>query len=308
MTQPPMIDNPRSDRIKAVASLTGRSARRRSGRILVEGPQAVRELALHRAESIIDIYITDRVEMADPALAKAVREATRWVHSVTPEVAAAISPDCQGIAAVAGAEALEHGAEQIWERLDLDLVALEAKSIPGASDVPVPPNVSVPFVVCLPETQDPGNVGTVIRTADAMGAAAVILGSGTADPANPKVIRASAGSVFHIPLVRVPLETVRGNLRAGDWAMLGTAGHGADVRLDDMAEAALTGHGDALTAVLARPHAWVFGNEARGLAVEDIALCDLLVEIPLAGHAESLNAAAAAAMCLYISHLATTNQ
>ena len=99
-----MIDNPRSDRIKAVASLTGRSARRRSGRILVEGSQAVRELALHRPESIIDIYITDRVEMADPALAKAVREATRWVHSVTPEVAAAISPDCQGIAAVAGAE------------------------------------------------------------------------------------------------------------------------------------------------------------------------------------------------------------
>ena len=303
MTRPPIIDNPRSDRIKAVAALAGRSARRRSGRILVEGPQAVRELALHRPGSIIDLYITDRVQMADPELAEAVRGATQWVHSVTPEVAAAISPDCQGIAAVASVEALESGSLQIWERLTLDLEALRTQENSGDA-----PRVSVPFIVCLPETQDPGNVGTVIRTADAMGAAAVVLGSGTADPANPKVIRSSAGSVFHIPLVRVPLETVRGNLDTDTWAMLGTAGHGADIRLDDMAVSALTGSADALTSVLSRPHAWVFGNEARGLAAEDIALCDLLVEIPLSGHAESLNAAAAAAMCLYVSHLATTDQ
>lgn len=285
MTNLPLLDNPRSDRIRAVAALGTRSARKRTGRILVEGPQAVRELVVHRPRSVVDVYLTDEAEMRDPALADAARGATTWVHNITQDVAKAISPDCQGVAAVALVDAIEDDAASVWGHLKEG----------GEGEAQ--------FIVCLPETQDPGNVGTVIRTADAMGAAAVVLGAGTADPANPKVIRASAGSVFHLPLLRVPLETVRANV--GSWPILGAAGHGADVTLDTLVQAAL-GSEDASAAhlVLTRPHVWVFGNEARGLSAGDIEVCDLLVEIPINGKAESLNAAAAAAMCLFGSHLA----
>lgn len=286
MTNLPLLDNPRSDRIKAVSALAGRSARKRSGRMLVEGPQAVRELVMHRPRSVVDVYLTDELEMRDPDLAAAARDATKWVHNVTWDVARAISPDCQGIAAVAQADAIQSDAASVWDGLR------EGGEGGGR------------FVVCLPETQDPGNAGTIIRTADAMGAAAVVLGAGTADPSNPKVIRSSAGSVFHLPLLRVPLETVRANLPADQWPILGTSGHDADITLDTLTVAVGAGEGvSAAESVLARPHVWVFGNEARGLAAEDIALCDLLVEIPIAGKAESLNAAAAAAMCMYASHL-----
>ncbi len=286
MTNLPLLDNPRSDRIKAVAALAGRSTRKRSGRILVEGPQAVRELVLHRPRAVIDVYITDELEMRYPGLADAARGATKWVHNVTLDVAKAISPDCQGIVAVAQVEAIESDAASVWETLK-----------EGGED-------AAQFLVCLPETQDPGNVGTIIRTADAMGASAVVLGAGTADPANPKVIRSSAGSVFHLPVLRVPLETVQANVTERRWPILGTSGHGADITLDTLAVAAVAGGAaSAAQSVLSRPHVWVFGNEARGLSAEDVALCDLLVEIPIAGEAESLNAAAAAAMCMYASHL-----
>ncbi|WP_099332100.1 TrmH family RNA methyltransferase [Actinomyces minihominis] len=290
------IDNPRSDRIRTVAGLRGSSGRRRSGRILVEGPQAVRELVNHRPDFVVDVYLTDEVEERDRELAAASRRATHYVHNVTPEVARAISPDCQGVAAVATVDALEADAGETWEVLRAR--ASQASQSAGARS---------PFVVCLPETQDPGNAGTIIRSADAMGAAAVILGSGTVDPANPKVIRSSAGSVFHIPILRLPLETVRANLPEGEWPILGTSGHDSDVTLDALAVAALTGETEeGVGAALANPHVWVFGNEARGLSEGAVAICDLLVEIPLLGDAESLNAAAAAAMCLYTSHLSTT--
>lgn len=269
----------------------------------MEGPQAVRELLKFRPDDVVDVYLTDEVESRDRELALLAREATRWVHPVTAEVAKAISPDCQGVAAVAEVRAVGQDPSGLWSSL--------RKVAPGGTR---------PFVVCLPQTQDPGNLGTIIRSADAMGAEAVILGRGTVEPANPKVIRSSAGSVFHLPIVRASLSEAREQLAGRSWSFLATAGRGADLVLDDLVTPSHirartcaedreppSPQGDGALAgadlVLAGPHVWVFGNEAHGLDRDDLALCDFTVGIPIAGKAESLNAAAAAAMCLYASHL-----
>lgn len=294
MTEIP-LDNPRSDRIKSVAALRTRSGRRRSGRALVEGPQAVREALRFRASEVVDIYLSDEAESRDPELAALAREVTTWVHPMTEDVARAISPDCQGIAAVVDGSAFVTDGSGFWDGLLRGGHTTRASAETSAVDA------LRPFLVCLPEGRDPGNVGTIIRSADAMGAAGVVLGRGTVDPANPKVIRSSAGSVFHLPLVRASLEDVRSHLADAGWLILGTTGQDADITLDELVRGRLVdgAEGNAL----AQPHVWVFGNEARGLSREDLSVCDLRVAIPITGEAESLNAAAAAAVCVYASHL-----
>lgn len=293
-----LLDNPRSDRIRSVAALRTRSGRRRSGRILVEGPQAVREALRFRPGDVIDVYLTDDAESRDRGLAALARETTTWVHAVTEAVAHAISPDCQGVAAVIDGSALVASTSDFFERFSSHSCADDQGDEGGASS-------ARPFLLCLPEGRDPGNVGTIIRSADALGASGVILGRGTVDPANPKVIRSSAGSVFHLPLVRASLEDVQTSLTGAGWVILGTTGRDADVTLDDLVFA--SSMAAPSTPGLREPHVWVFGNEARGLSAEELARCDLRVGIPLSGHAESLNAAAAAAVCLYASHLTATS-
>lgn len=137
---------------------------------------------------------------------------------------------------------------------------------------------------------DPGNAGTLIRTADAMGCAGVVLvGAGAVDPHNGKAVRASAGSFFHIPVARRTdaLEVID-TLRSAGFVVLATAADG-ELSLDD-ADTVLSGRAT-----------WLFGNEAHGLADEVSAAADHRVSIPIRGRAESLNIAAAAAMCLYSS-------
>ena len=148
------------------------------------------------------------------------------------------------------------------------------------------------LAVALAELADPGNAGTILRTADACGAGAVVFGAGSADPYGGKAVRASAGSVFHVDVVRgAPLETVIPALQAAGVTVLAADGGG---------EAAL----DGLTTQLAGPVLWLFGNEARGVPADLAALADARVRIPMRGRAESLNLAAAAAICLYTTQLA----
>jgi RNA methyltransferase, TrmH family len=140
-------------------------------------------------------------------------------------------------------------------------------------------------VVLLVEAADPGNVGTVIRTADAAGADAVVLTSGSVDPYGGKCVRASAGSLFHLPVVSgIAVDKAVTDLRAAGLQVLATTTDGTD--LDDIAD-------------LHRPTAWLFGNEAHGLSATTTALADRTVRVPIHGRAESLNLAAAAAVCLY---------
>jgi len=145
----------------------------------------------------------------------------------------------------------------------------------------------------LAAVRDPGNAGTVLRTADAAGADAVVLADDAVDPHNPKAVRASVGSVFHLPVVTgtSAAEVVTG-LRAAGLTVL--AADGGDPSAEDLDRFTDSGG-------LAGPTAWLFGNEAWGLPDELRALADAVVAVPLHGRAESLNLATAAAVCLYAS-------
>lgn len=279
--RPPILSNPHADRVKKVARLVGRSARSRSGQMIVEGPQAVRELLIHRSRSVVDVYLTLAAQDSHPEMLSLAHAATRWVHDVTDEVSAAMSNDAQGVVAVAHLDAIE-------------------ESVPNDSDSES--GQSSTFV-CITQGRDPGNVGTIIRAADAMGASAVLLCSGSVDVRNPKVVRSSAGSVFHLPLVPMPsFDDAVDYLRNRGVALLGTSGSVGAEDLSEVIAASMQG----VPTVLTRSHAWLMGNEAKGLSEEELAACDSLVTIPMTGHAESLNVASAASICLYASQLLRT--
>ncbi len=155
-------------------------------------------------------------------------------------------------------------------------------------DVPVAEVVSDARLVAIcADVRDPGNAGTVVRCADAAGADGVVLAGSSVDAYNPKTVRASAGSLFHLPLAVEPSAeaAVRAAKKAG-LTVLAADGAG-EVGLYD--------------APLAGRTAWLFGNEAWGLPDELAALADHRVAIPIRGRAESLNLATAAALCLYES-------
>jgi RNA methyltransferase, TrmH family len=148
-----------------------------------------------------------------------------------------------------------------------------------------------PLVALLANVRDPGNAGTVLRTADAAGARAVVFGDASVDPYNGKCVRASAGSLFHLPVVAgARLEDAVIAMREAGLRIVAADGR-ASRSLDDP---------DVL-ARLSEPTAWLFGNEAWGLPPDLVRMADEPVAVPIYGKAESLNLAAAAAVCLYAS-------
>nr|WP_238400087.1 MULTISPECIES: RNA methyltransferase [Kocuria] len=161
------------------------------------------------------------------------------------------------------------------------------------------------LVGVLVRVQDPGNAGTVIRTADAAGADAVLCTPGTVDPFNPKSVRSSAGSLFHVPVFTgVELADVVAAAREHGIGVLAADGY-ASVTVSELADAAvLRAAGTPAEDVaypLEQPTAWLFGNEAQGLSEAEVEAADLSVAVPLYGAAESLNVATAATVCLYAS-------
>lgn len=147
------------------------------------------------------------------------------------------------------------------------------------------------LVAVLVETADPGNAGTVIRLADAVGADGVILAGAAVDAYNPKAVRASAGSIFHLPVYHVDDPSdLPVLLRAADLLVLATTRDAATDLPALVADGALAG-----------PTAWLFGSEAHGLPRSLLDAADATVAVPIYGRAESLNLAAAAAVCLYAS-------
>ena len=259
-----MLTNPRSDRVKAVRALSRRSVRSRTGEFLAEGPQAVREAVAFRADLVRDVYVTPEAATRHTSIVEAARGARVWVHEVTPEVLAAMgdTESPQGIAAVCRV-------------LDVPLDVVLADLPPDA------------LVCVLTNVRDPGNAGTVIRGADAAGADAVIVSDASVDVYNAKVVRSTVGSLWHLPIcVGSTIADILSALKARGVALLAADGVGTTMLHD---------------VDLARPHAWVMGNEAWGLdpAVRDA--CDDVVRVPIYGHAESLNLAMAATVCLYTS-------
>jgi TrmH family RNA methyltransferase len=147
------------------------------------------------------------------------------------------------------------------------------------------------LVAVLAHVRDPGNAGTVLRCADAAGADAVVLAGDTVDPHNGKAVRASTGSLFHLPIARE--RDTAATLAASRAAGLTTLVADAHGELDL--------HDPAVAPVLAGPVAWIFGGEAHGVPETVAEGADHRVRVPILGRAESLNLATAAAVCLYAS-------
>jgi len=271
----PELTNPRSERVKAVRALSGRSVRLRTGRFVVEGPQSVREAVREAPGRVRDVYVTVTAADRYGEIVRAARAAGLRVHTASDDVLTAMSPDAQGVVAVA--ETHDPG---------LDAVLASRPRL----------------VAVLAQVRDPGNAGTVIRAADAAGADAVVLTGGSVDVHNPKVVRSTAGSLFHLPVTTgSSLAEVTAGLRAAGLTVLAADGAG-EHDLDDLQDAVgRTGGGVPGVPDLTRPTAWVFGNEAWGLPPEDRALADAVVRVPIRGRAESLNLATAATVCLYAS-------
>jgi len=261
----PEFTSARSPRVRAARQLAKRAFRQRARSFLAEGPQAVGE-ALASGAAVTELFITGhaRARYGDLAAEAARRGAA--VHAVSGDVMAELAQTVtpQGLLAVC-------------RFVDVPLDRLIA--------------AGPRLVAVLASVRDPGNAGTVLRTADAAGADGVIFSGGSVDPYNSKCVRASAGSLFHLPVVvHPPLAESAGALRAAGLRVL-AADASARLTLDE-AEAA---------ARLGRPTAWLFGNEAWGLPGDTLALADEAVAVPIYGRAESLNLAAAAAICLYAS-------
>jgi TrmH family RNA methyltransferase len=252
-------------RLAAARRLKSRRGRRDAGRFLAEGAQAVSE-ALKRPELVHDLFFTADGLHRAPELAAAARDADLSLAEISDKAAADLSETItpQGLIAVC-------------EKVDVSLAA----ALQGAPQL----------VVVLVEPNEPGNAGAILRTADAAGASAVILTGDAVDPYNGKAVRASAGSIFHLDLVVADsVLDVIAACRSAGLQVLATSGAATD-DLDELIDQQR----------LAAPTAWLFGNEAHGLAAEVVRACDLAVRVPIHGAAESLNLAAAAAVCLYSS-------
>jgi RNA methyltransferase, TrmH family len=244
--------------------------RERSRLFLAEGPQAVREaltgVNAGERSGVEELFVTGPARARHEELVQAVAASGASIHEVDEalmaELAQTVTP--QGLLAVC-------------PFIDVPLAELVARPMRLA--------------VILANVRDPGNAGTVLRTADAAGADAVIFAGDSVDPYNSKCVRASTGSLFHVPFATgVLVAEATAGLREISLAILAADGT-ATVGLDQLESAGRLG----------RPTAWMFGNEAWGLPADLLALADEAVAVPIYGRAESLNLAAAAAVCLYAS-------
>jgi RNA methyltransferase, TrmH family len=252
-----VISSTKNPRVASIAKLKKRGLREQAGRFLVEGAQAAGEaLAAGAVDSLFHVPgSTGRVPEVVSAAEASEVEVVAVSDAVMAYLTSAVTP--QGVVAVA-------------PFVDVPMAELSGK----AGLVPV-----------LCSVRDPGNAGAIIRSADAAGADGVIVTTASVDVYNAKTVRASAGSLFHLPLVReVQAEEAVAALRAG----------GAQVFA-----AAADGELSAYEADLSRPTALLLGNEAWGLTPEVRALADAGVRVPIAGRAESLNLAAAAALLMF---------
>ena len=262
----------RSPRVKSARQLAKRALRERARSFLAEGPQAVRE-ALAHGGIVTQLFLTAAARTRYPELAGQASQQGADVHTVSGEVMADLAQTItpQGVLAVC-------------RFVDVPLATLTA--------------AAPQLAVILANVRDPGNAGTVLRTADAAGAQGVVFSDASVDPYNSKCVRASAGSIFHLSLVLggQVADTVA-DLRAAGLRVLAADGKSGR-SLDEVEPRGL----------LRGPTAWLFGNEAWGLPADLVALADDTVAVPIYGQAESLNLAAAAAVCLYASARAQRGQ
>ncbi|QIK76408.1 TrmH family RNA methyltransferase [Nocardioides piscis] len=244
-------------RVKEARKLSRRSVRTERRLFLADGPKAV-EGAARLPGCVVEVFVTPTARAAYADVLVAVEQVTVVDDRAMASLSDSVSPA---------------GLVAVCRHLDVPLETVTA----GRPQL---------LVICA-DIRDPGNAGNVIRTADAAGADAVILAGRSVDIYNPKTVRASVGSVFHMPLALVPDPAAAvAAVRDAGCAVLAADGAGEV----DLFEADLRG-----------PTGWLFGNEAWGLPGHLASLADHRVSIPIHGRAESLNLATAAAVCLYTS-------
>ncbi|MEX0906689.1 MAG: RNA methyltransferase [Gemmatimonadota bacterium] len=244
--------------IKRLRALTHTRRRAASGLFLAEGVRVVEDLV---ASGIVlrQAFLAPSLEdnPRGVALAEALRARTRTTavsEAQLADIAGTESP--QGVVAVAETP-----------RRDLAGVELAARAL----------------VVVLDAIQDPGNFGTIVRSADAFGAACIVSLPGTVDAWNPKAVRSGAGSSLRVPMIDTALDELLPWLRRHGFRIFGADMNGVDVE---------TVEADGRVAL-------VLGNEGAGLSTAVLEVCDALVAVPIRGSAESLNVGVAAGILLY---------
>ncbi|PVG83065.1 RNA methyltransferase [Nocardioides gansuensis] len=270
-------------RVKDARKLSRRSARAERRLFLADGPKAVEGALAHALEDgascVVEVFATIAATEQYAGLAAAARAADVAWSLVDDRALASLSDSVTPAGLVA-----------VCRFLDVPLDSLFAGRVAerGTSEAYRGPAL---VAVCA-DVRDPGNAGTVIRTADAAGAGAVVLAGSSVDAYNPKTVRATVGSLFHLPIAVEPDPAAAvAAAQAAGLTVLAADGEGEV----DLFDASFS------DTVLAGPTAWLFGNEAWGLPAELAALADHRVAIPIHGRAESLNLSTAAAVCLYAS-------
>jgi TrmH family RNA methyltransferase len=252
----PVISSRSNPRVKALRALRDRRERDRTGLFFAEGHGVLRAALDSGAEIVEAVVAPARLKPADASLAEALAGRGVPLLEVTPEVYDSLSfrEETEAVGAV---------VRQRWERLA---------------------DAGRRCWVALHDIQHPGNLGTIIRTNDAMGGDGVILSGRSTDPYHPIAVRGSLGAVFSQRIVRATQDELAAWAKASGCTVIGTSPVGdRDYReVDYRAPVVLLG-----------------GNERIGISEEQIALCDAVVRIPMAGRVESLNLAIATALVLY---------
>lgn len=252
----------RTPRVVNAAKLLKTAGRKKAELFIVEGENCCEAAITTGAAQ--DVFVTEAAANKFAHLVTTAGHMGCYVHPITDKAAKSLADTVTttGIYAVC--------KPVLWKTKDV------MRGKPRLLMVPV-------------QTAEPGNAGTLIRVADAMGADAVVFAGETVDPQSPKAARSSAGSLFHVPVVREPsLQAVFDGIKARGLNIVATCADG-EQSLDDV---------DAL---LSQPTAWFFGNEAHGLPAEVLDKADVRMRIPIRGRAESLNLATAASICMYES-------
>lgn len=283
-----LINNPHSERVRRLVTL-GRGKSRDCERFLVEGPQSVREAVRYASYAISDIYVIQEAcvhnedeNNQSSSLQEIVQEAlsrSLYVHPVESSIMQKISSDSQGIAAVLNAQSLD-------ETYVGEFQNLRESALVENADKPL-------LIAACWQVRDPGNAGAIIRVADVAGCDAVVFVDDCVSRWNAKLVRSTAGSLFHLPVVQMSVRDWFSYAKKANVHVIAADIYGTDQRKPVPFPNIL-----ANTDLASASVAILFGNEARGLPQEILRQVDDISIIPIYGKAESMNLATSAAVML----------
>lgn len=283
-----LIDNPHSERVRRLVAL-GRGNSHDSKRFLVEGPQSVREAVRYVSNSLTDIYVNEEACVRSEeennqfstlqAIIKEALSKDLYVHPVSSDIMQKISSDSQGIVAVADSQSLDEAYASEFQNLQ------EYARVENADK-------SLLIAACW-QVRDPGNAGAIIRVADVAGCDAVVFVDDCVSRWNTKLVRSTAGSLFHLPVVQISVQNWFDYAKKSNIRVIAADIYGTD-KLKPVPFPNILENNEITSSSLAI----LFGNEARGLPQEILQKVDNISIIPIYGKAESMNLATSAAVML----------